>query len=40
VRDPAVAARVTGEEPLPIGEDVELVLAEADPVTRRVRFTL
>jgi hypothetical protein len=40
VREPAVAARVTGEAPLPVGEDVELVLAEADPDTRRVRFTL
>jgi hypothetical protein len=40
VREPAVAARVSGEEPLPVGEDVELVLAEADPDTRRVRFTL
>jgi exoribonuclease R len=40
VRDPAVEARVAGEQPLPVGEDVELVLAEADPATRRVRFTL
>jgi exoribonuclease R len=40
VREPAVEAKVTGEEPLPVGEDVELVLAEADPGTRRVRFTL
>jgi len=40
VRDPAVSARVTGTAPLPVGEDVELVLAEADPATRRVRFTL
>ena len=40
VRDPAVAARVTGAEPLPVGEDVELVLAEADVDARRVRFTL
>jgi VacB/RNase II family 3'-5' exoribonuclease len=40
VREPAVAAKVTGEEPLPVGEDVRLVLAEADPDTRRVRFTL
>jgi hypothetical protein len=40
VREPAVAARVTGAEPLPVGQDVELVLAEADPATRRVRFTL
>jgi exoribonuclease R len=40
VCEPAVAAKVTGEEPLPVGEDVVLVLAEADPATRRVRFTL
>jgi exoribonuclease R len=40
VRDPAVAAKVTGSAPLPVGEDVELVLSEADPSTRRVRFTL
>ena len=40
VREPAVESKVTGEEPLPVGEDVELVLAEADPAARRVRFTL
>lgn len=40
VRDPAVAARVTAEEPLPVGQDVDLVLAEADVDARRVRFTL
>lgn len=40
VRDPAVAARVTGSAPLPVGEHVELVLAEADPATRTVRFSL
>ena len=40
VRDPAVEARVTAAAPLPVGEEVELVLAEADPATRTVRFTL
>lgn len=40
VREPAVEARVAGEQPLPVGEDVELVLVEADPATRRVRFEL
>jgi len=40
VRDPAIESRVSGDEPLPVGEDVELVLAEADPDTRRVRFRL
>ena len=36
----AAAARVTSSAPLPVGEDVELVLAEADPARRRVSFTL
>jgi len=40
VRDPAVEAKVTGTAALPVGEDVELVLAEADLDSRRVRFTL
>jgi exoribonuclease R len=40
VQDPAIEARVAGEVPLPVGEDVALRLAEADPGTRRVRFTL
>ncbi len=40
VGDPAVEARVTGAAPLPVGEEVELVLAEADPRSRVVRFTL
>lgn len=40
IREPAVAARVTGTAPLPVGERVELVLTEADPATRTVRFSL
>ena len=40
VPEPAVEARVTSSEPLPVGEDVTVTLAEADPATRRVRFTL
>jgi len=40
VREPAVEAKVESEESLPLGEDVQLVLAEADPANRRVRFTL
>jgi exoribonuclease R len=40
VRDPAVAARVSGETPLPVGEVVDLELVEADPDRRRVRFRL
>jgi len=39
IRDPAVEAKVTGSSPLPVGEDLALVLAEADIDTRRVRFT-
>ncbi len=40
MREPAVEARVSAATPLPVGEEVELVLAEADPATRTVRFTL
>ena len=40
VREPAVEAPVTSSSPLPVGEDVTLTLAEADPATRKVRFTL
>lgn len=40
IREPAVAARVTGERPLPVGDEVHLTLAEADLGTRTVRFTL
>jgi exoribonuclease R len=40
VRDPAVEATVTSQSPLPVGEDVTVTLAEADPVSRKVRFTL
>ena len=35
VRDPAVEARLTSQSPLPVGEDVTVTLAEADPATRR-----
>ncbi len=38
VREPAVSARVTGHAPLPVGEEVEVRLAEAEPSTRTVRF--
>lgn len=38
VRDPAVTAGVVGTAPLPLGEEITVTLAEADPVTRRVRF--
>lgn len=39
VREPAVEARVGGDH-LPVGEEVTAKLAEADPTTRTVRFTL
>lgn len=39
VREPAVTARVTAAAPLPLGEEIAVRLAEADPGTRRVRFT-
>jgi exoribonuclease R len=39
VREAAVEAPVTGSQPLPVGEEITLTLAEADPVTRKVRFT-
>jgi exoribonuclease R len=39
VRDPAVEAPVVSTAPLPVGEDVTVTLAEADPTTRRVRFS-
>ncbi len=40
VREPAVQAKVTSSSPLPVGEDVVVTLAEADPATRRVSFTI
>jgi exoribonuclease R len=40
VQDPAVEARVTGTGDLPLGEDVTVTLATADPEARKVEFTL
>jgi exoribonuclease R len=40
VREPAVEAKVTSTAPLPVGEEVAVRLAEADPDTRTVRFEL
>jgi exoribonuclease R len=40
VQDPAVEARLTSSSPLPVGEDVTVTLAAADPATRTVRFEL
>ena len=39
VREPAVEAPVVSTQPLPVGEDVTVTLTEADPATRKVRFT-
>jgi exoribonuclease R len=39
IREPAVEAPVTSTSPLPVGEDVTVILAEADLATRKVRFT-
>ena len=40
VQEPAVEADVSSSAPLPLGTDVEVRLAEADPVSRTVRFEL
>ncbi len=40
VQDPAVEARVTDAEPLPLGTDVRVTLAQADLASRAVSFTL
>ncbi len=40
IREPAVEATVSSQSPLPVGEDVTVTLTEADPATRKVRFTL
>ena len=40
VQDPAVEAGVTGSRELPLGEEVEVTLATADPSRRKVEFTL
>ena len=40
IREPAVEAAVSSTSPLPVGEDVTVTLTEADPATRKVRFTL
>ena len=40
VQEPAVEARLTSTSPLPVGEDVTVGLAAADPATRTVRFEL
>ncbi len=40
IADPAVEARVVGEDALPVGAEVQVVLAEADPAQRKVAFRL
>ncbi|MGH3332252.1 MAG: RNB domain-containing ribonuclease [Nocardioidaceae bacterium] len=40
VQEPAIEARVTGAGRLPLGTDVQVRLAEADPQSRTVRFEL
>jgi exoribonuclease R len=40
VQEPAIEARVSSEQPLPLGEPVNVTLSVADPATRKVEFTL
>lgn len=40
LRDPAVEAPVSADAALAVGQDVRVVLSEADPRTRKVRFRL
>ncbi|MGY0798575.1 RNB domain-containing ribonuclease [Lysobacter sp. A286] len=40
LRDPAVLGRVSADSDLPLGAKVRVRLAQADPVTRRIRFEL
>ncbi len=40
IQEPAVEAHVTSSSPLPLGTDVEVRLAEADPGSGTVRFEL
>ena len=40
IQDPAIEARVTSAEPLPLGSDATVQLAEADLGSRKVVFTL
>ncbi|QCX27911.1 RNB domain-containing ribonuclease [Nocardioides jishulii] len=38
ILEPAIEARAEGTRPLPLGEEITVVLTEADPATRTVRF--
>lgn len=40
IREPAIEASVTGEQDLPLGEEVTVELVQADPASRAVAFRL
>lgn len=40
IADPAIEAKVQGDRPLPLGEEVTVVLTTADPATRSIAFEL
>jgi exoribonuclease R len=40
IENPAIEGKVSSDTDLPLGTEVEVTLAEADPVRRTVRFTL
>jgi exoribonuclease R len=40
IQDPAIEATVTGSEALPLGEEVQVELVQADPTSRSVEFRL
>ena len=40
IQDPAIEASVTGSAPLPLGEEVQVELVQADPKSRSVEFRL
>lgn len=40
VADPALEARVSSTQPLPVGEEVQVTLVEADPAKRSIHFEL
>jgi hypothetical protein len=40
IQDPAIEATVTGSGALPLGEEVQVELVQADPKSRSVEFRL
>lgn len=40
IADPAIESRLSSQRDLPLGEEVRVVLTQADPVTRKVAFEL